>query len=214
MRPVLCMVTDRRRYGALRDGSEEDALIRCVAAAAAAGVDLVQVRERDLEAGPLAKLVARCIQAVAGTRTRVIVNDRLDVAHAAGAHGLHLPGHGVPALRARAAAPRGFLIGRSVHHASEAERVAHEGGLDYLVFGTVFETASKKVAPAGIKGLAAAVQAVSLPVLAIGGITLERASEIARTGAAGVAAIGMFADACTQGIDSMDALVAEWARRW
>jgi len=206
------MVTDRHRLDPFRG---EDALVRCVAAAARAGVDLVQVRERDLEGGALTRLVLRCVEAVAGTRSRVLVNDRLDVALAAGAHGVHLPGHGFSAARARAIVPPGFLIGRSVHHAGEAARVAEEGGVDYLVFGTVFPTSSKAgVAPAGVSGLAAAVAAVRLPVLAIGGITVERAREIGRAGAAGVAAIGMFAETCTLGIDPLHALVAEWTRQW
>lgn len=220
MRPVLCLVTDRHRFARLRSSSvgatsEEDALVGCVAAAARAGVDLIQVRERDLDGGALTRLVHRCVEAVAGTRARVLVNDRVDVALAARAHGVHLPGHGVPAARLRGIVPRGFLIGRSVHHATEAARVVEEGGLDYLVFGTVFATASKAgVAPSGVDGLAAAVAAVPLPVLAIGGISLERAAEIARSGAAGVAAIAMFADLCVQGIDRLNALVAQWAREW
>jgi thiamine-phosphate diphosphorylase len=209
--PVLCLVTDRHRLGPF----PEEALVRCVEAASHAGVDLIQVRERDLEGGALTRLVHRCVGAVAGTRARVLVNDRLDVALAAGAHGVHLPGHGVPAARVRRIVPRGFLIGRSVHHASEATRVAAEGGLDYLVFGTVFASSSKAgVAPAGVTSLHAAVASVPLPVLAIGGVTLDRAPEIARAGAAGVAAIAMFADACTQGIDQLNALVAQWARQW
>lgn len=190
-------------------------MVRCVAAAARAGVDLVQVRERDLEGGPLTRLVSRCVDAARGSATRILVNDRLDVALAAGAHGVHLPGHGVPAERARRVTPRGFLIGRSVHHATEAARVAADGAVDYLVFGTVFQTASKGgVAPAGVKGLAAAAAAVAVPVLAIGGVTADRVSEIARSGAAGLAAIGLFADACPGGIDSLKAVVAQCARQW
>ena len=189
--------------------------MRCVAAAAQAGVDLIQVRERDLEGGALTRLVASCVEAVRGTRSRVLVNDRFDVALAAGAHGLHLPGHGVPAARLRRVAPRGFLIGRSVHHASEAVREANEGGLDYLVFGTVYPTSSKTgIVPAGVAGLRAAAHAVGLPVLAIGGITIARARDIAGSGAAGVAAIGMFADACQHGVDSLNDLVAQWSRQW
>ncbi len=214
MRPVLCLVTDRQRLAA-STADAEDRLVECVGAAARAGIDLIQVRERDLEGGALTRLVRRCVEAVRGTRARVLVNDRIDVALAAGAHGVHLPGHGVPAARVRPIVPRGFLIGRSVHHASEAARVVEEGGLDYLVFGMVFATSSKAgVAPAGVEGLAAAAAAVPLPVLAIGGITASRAAEIARCGAAGVAAIAMFADGCTHGIDRLNALVAQWAREW
>jgi thiamine-phosphate diphosphorylase len=210
VRPVLCLVTDRQRLAPGADaGAQVDALIACVTAAALAGVDLVQVRERDLEGCALMRLVHRCVQAVRGSRTRVLVNDRVDVALAAGAHGVHLPGHGVPAPRVRQMTPRGFLVGRSVHHATEAEQVVREGGVDYLLFGTVFPTPSKAgIDPAGVAGLEAAVAAVPVPVLAIGGITLERAPQIAHAGAAGFAAIGLFADACTGRSDRMQAVVA------
>jgi thiamine-phosphate diphosphorylase len=209
VRPVLCLVTDRQRLAPDADPDARlDAVVDCVAAAAHAGVDLVHVRERDLEGAALMRLVERCVQAVRGSRTRVLVNDRVDVALVAGAHGVHLPGHGVPAPRVRLLTPRGFLIGRSVHHATEADRVVREGGVDYLVFGTVFPTSAKTgVQPAGVEGLEAAVASVPVPVLAIGGVTLERVPQIARAGAAGVAAIGLFADACAGGRDRLHALV-------
>ncbi len=76
--------------------------------------------------------------AVKGTRTRILVNDRLDVALAAGAHGVHLRGDSMPASRARSLAPIGFLIGRSVHSVDEAVRRHADGGVDYLLFGAVF----------------------------------------------------------------------------
>ena len=192
-----------------------DALVSCVAAVAQAGVQLVQIRERDLDGGALTQLAVRCVAAVRGTATRVIVNDRVDVALAAGAHGIHLPGHGVPASRVRALAPRGFLIGRSVHHATEAALMEQEGGLDYLVFGTLFPTPSKAdIHPAGLRGLSAAVAAVRLPVLAIGGVTVEHAAAIARTGAAGAAAIGLFCNACAAGPEHVRDVVAQWSSRW
>jgi thiamine-phosphate diphosphorylase len=169
--------------------------VASVAAAARAGIDLVQVRERDLDGGTLVRLVARCLDALRHTRTRVLVNDRVDVAMAAGAHGVHLRGDSVPAPRVRAVAPRGFLIGRSIHSREEAARVSAEGGLDYLMFGTVFPTTSKPdVAPAGVQALADVASASPLPVLAIGGITCETIRGLERSGAAGIAAIGMFTD--------------------
>ena len=162
------MVTDRRRLA----GGQEAQLIERVAAAARAGVHLVQARERDLEAGPLTRLVTRLVEAVRGTRARVLVNDRFDVALAAGAHGVHLRGDSLPAVRARRMAPPAFIIGRSVRSRDEALRAEDGGGLDYLVFGTVFETASKPgVAAAGLDALAELTAAVRLPVLAIGGMT-------------------------------------------
>jgi thiamine-phosphate pyrophosphorylase len=187
--PVLCLITDRRLCGP--DGT--DALIARVAAAAREGIHLVQVRERDLDGGPLMRLVSGCVEAVRATRTRVLVNDRLDVALAAGAHGVHLRGDSFDAPRVRSLAPPGFLIGRSVHSASEAVVAAHQGGLDYLIFGTVFTTPSKPgVDPAGIAGLSAVARATCLPVLAVGGMTWDKVGLVMGAGACGVAAITMF----------------------
>jgi thiamine-phosphate pyrophosphorylase len=187
---VICFVTDRRRFGG--DGTE--ALLARVRAAADAGVDLVQVRERDLEARDLLQLVERCLEAVRGTATRVVINDRFDVALAAGAHGVHLPANGAPAARLRSVAPSGFLIGRSVHDAGEAVAACGAGGLDYLICGTIFATDSKPgQAPAGIAALSAVARAVRVPVLAIGGITWASVPALAAAGASGFAGIGMFA---------------------
>ena len=184
------MITDRRRLA-----GGEDALVQRVAAAAAAGVNLVQVRERDMEARDVSRLVARCVAAVHGTRTRILVNDRLDIALATGAHGVHLRGDSMPASRARALAPIGFLIGRSVHSSPEAVAVCADGGVDYLLFGAVFTTASKPgQAPAGLEALAKVVDVTPVPVLAIGGISSDTAPRLAGTGCAGFAAIGWFAD--------------------
>jgi thiamine-phosphate pyrophosphorylase len=184
------MITDRRR---LHEGSA-DALVRHVGAAARAGVHLVQVRERDLEARALTDLVARCVEAVAATRTRILVNDRVDVALAAGAHGVHLRGDSVAAARVRALVPSPFVIGRSVHARAEAVQASEDGGLDYLLFGTVFATGSKPgVAGVGAAALADVAAATPVPVLAIGGLTIETLPHVAGTGAAGFAAIGLFA---------------------
>ena len=181
---VICLVTDRARIDVLPSVRE----------AAAAGVDLVQVRERDMPDRALLALVHEILAAVAGTATRVLVNDRTDIALAAGAHGVHLRGDSVRAARVREIAPRGFLVGRSVHTADEAVETDREGAVDYLVFGTVFPSASKPAAhaSAGLFELARVCSAVRTPVLAIGGITPGRAAEVARAGAKGIAAIGLF----------------------
>jgi thiamine-phosphate diphosphorylase len=185
------MITDRRRLGP----DSDDLLVRRVGAAARAGVHLVQVRERDLDGGPLQRLVARCVAAVAGTRTRILVSDRLDVALAAGAHGVHLRSDSVAPARARAIAPAGFLIGRSVHAVSDLAAATSGGGADYVIFGTVFATPSKAGQPvAGLAPLAEVVKASAVPVLAVGGISRQTAGRVAQAGAAGVAAIGLFAD--------------------
>jgi thiamine-phosphate diphosphorylase len=190
--PVVCMITNRRRLGE----RGEDALIRRVAAAARAGIHMIQIRERDMPDGALLALVTQAVNAVRGTRTRILVNDRVDVALAAGAHGVHLRGDSAPARRVRAVTPPSFLIGRSVHNRDEIVQVAAEGAVDYLLFGTVFDTTSKPNHPsAGLGGLTDAVTAAPrLPVLAIGGMTLDTVGQLPRTGCAGFAAIGQFTD--------------------
>lgn len=206
MHPVVCLITGGARLGA----AGAQATAPRVAAAARAGVHLVIVRERDLEGRALTALVRSCVEAVRGTRTRVLVNDRLDVAVAAGAHGVHLRGDSMLAVRARALAPPAFLIGRSVHSRTEAERVVDEGALDYLLFGAVFDTQSKPgITPAGVTKLAAVAAATRLPVLAVGGMTLQTLPGLSRTGAAGFAAIGLFADPSAA---SFAGLVAEASR--
>jgi thiamine-phosphate pyrophosphorylase len=186
------MITDRRRLGQ----DAEAALIRRVAVAARAGIHLVQIRERDLADGRLFTLVSQAVDAVRGTRTRVLVNDRMDIAIAAGAHGVHLRSDSVPAARVRAVTSSTFLIGRSVHAGDDVAGVAAEGAVDYLLFGTVFDTASKpNHRAAGVESLREAVQAARpVPVLAIGGITVRTAGQLAATGCSGFAAIGQFAD--------------------
>ncbi len=209
MHPVVCMISDRRRLG--DDG--EAALIRRIASAARAGVHLVQIRERDMPDGALLTLVTQAVDAVRGTRTRILVNDRVDVAIAAGAHGVHLRGDSAPASRVRMVAPPFFLIGRSVHALDEIAYVVADGDVDYLLFGTVFETASKpNRLSTGVAGLAAAVNAAAtVPVIAIGGMTLSSAGQLGATGCAGFAAIGQFADVPESDIPrTVTAALAAW----
>lgn len=204
MRPVIAMVTDRSRLGE----HWQSATALRVAAAARVGVHLVLVRERGLDARPLAALVTACLAAVSGTRTRVLVNERVDVALATGAHGVHLRGDSVRAGRVRAIAPASFLIGRSVHNRDEVERV-DDDALDYLLFGNVFETASKPGVPAaGTSRLADIAASTQLPVLAVGGMTAETVRGLGATGAAGFAAIGLF---CDTPLDRLHALVRQAA---
>lgn len=189
---LLCLVTDRRRL-AERLQIPPDAclaaLIDQLAAAAEAGVDLIVVREPDLPARALADLVRRTV-AVARGRARVVVNDRLDVALACGADGVHLRERSFDVAAARQIAPRRFLIGRSVH--DEAAARASDGA-DYLFAGTVFATTSKPGATRllGAAGLERIVRASSAPVLGIGGVDRpELVAAVMGAGAAGVAAIG------------------------
>ncbi len=202
-RPVLCAVTDRHRLGGA--GIDTDRLVAFIAAAARADLDLVQVREPDWEIGLLYQAVVRGLEEVRGSTLAIVVNDRIDVALAAGADGVHLREDSVPAARARAIVPPPRLLGRSVHSPHQVDAV------DYLIAGTVFTTASKPGQPElGESGLAAIVaSAAPRPVLAIGGVQPCRMAAIARTGAAGVAAIGCFADAWAAGASDLAGLVAE-----
>lgn len=191
--PVWCLVSDRRRLAGASEGSAR-ALVALVAAAARAGVQVIQVRERDLQAAELCALVRNCVAAVQGTGARILVNDRTDVALAAGADGVHLRHDGPQASRVRGLAPPGFLIGRSVHSVIDAKAAVADGAADYLIAGTVFQTPSKAAHQEllGLDGLRAVVAAADVPVLAIGGMTASVAIDVANTGAAGIAAIGMF----------------------
>jgi thiamine-phosphate diphosphorylase len=142
----------------------------------------------------------------------VVVNDRLDVALASGADGVHLRGDSIPPGSARSIAPPGFLIGRSVHHVEEARAVAPD--VDYLVAGTVFPTSSKagRTEWLGVEGLGRICRSVSVPVLAIGGMTPDRLADVATSGAAGVAAIGLFASENRSLADVVVDARTAWAR--
>lgn len=177
--PVVCLVTDRRAV--------QGALVAAVVRAIEGGVNLVQVREKDLAAGELLELVSQ-LQAHARGRALVVVNDRADVALAAGADGVHLPGDGLPIAAARRLVG-GLLVGRSVHTAEEAGRAADEGA-DYVLLGTVFPSRSHPGGPTG--GLEAVRRARAhcrVPLVAIGGITAENAASVMEAGAEGVAVI-------------------------
>ena len=198
---ILCAVTDRRGLGNVTlIGTAIDALTAQARAAADASLDFFQIREPDLPDAALLDLATRVHDAIAGSTLRLLINDRLDIAVAAGLDGVHLRGSSYPAPRARAMAAAGggrpMLIGRSVHGVDEARAVETAGGLDYLIFGTIFATASKPAdhVVAGVQTLDAAVRACRLPILAIGGISLENAALVAQSGAAGLAAIGLFQD--------------------
>jgi thiamine-phosphate diphosphorylase len=189
---TICLVTDRHR---LASGAAGEAAARCLLAqirhAASAGIDLVQIRERDLDGGALCEIVRAAVAAVRGTPTRIVVNDRLDVAIAGAAHGVHLRADSVGVAIARQLAPPSFLIGRSVHRAAD---LASASGADYLIAGTVFPSASKPESQPllGVDGLREIAASAAAPILAIGGVTLERLAEVAAAGASGVAAIGLF----------------------
>lgn len=196
-----CLVTDRARLCGAGAPFEDvrRCLVRQARAAAGAGVELLQLRERDLETAGLAILARDLVRATRGTRTRVVINDRLDVALACGADGVHLRADSMPAAAVRRIAPSGFLVTRAVHRPEDA---AAAGPVDYLVAGTVFATPSKPAdTPClGTGGLAAIVRAAGVPVLAIGGITAGRLEAVRLAGAAGVAGISLFIDSAVSDV--------------
>lgn len=191
-RPCVYLVTDRRQLSpasrSLRD--ELTALERFLDEAIEAAVDVIQIRERDLEAGVLAGLVGRVHARARGGGPRVLVNDRADVALAAGADGVHLRADGLPVARVRALHDE-WMIGRSGHSRDDLLDVI---GADYLLFGTVFPSASKPTAwpVAGLDALETMTASVTMPVVAIGGMTPARVAALVDAGAAGVAGIGVF----------------------
>jgi thiamine-phosphate pyrophosphorylase len=168
------------------------ALVRDAAAlpwALARGATIVQLRDPDATARVLEGEAGRL---VAESAVPVVVGGRADVALAAGAAGVHLPELDLPVAAARRLVARPLLAGRSVHSIAAAIE-AEAQGADYVVFGPVFATASHPgSAPAGLEALRGVVEAVRIPVLAIGGIDPERAAACREAGAAGFAAIGYF----------------------
>jgi thiamine-phosphate pyrophosphorylase len=169
-------------------------LLAVVSSAAHGGADFVQVRERDLDAASLVKLVRGCLDAVAGTEGRVLVNDRIDVALATNAGGIHLRSDSIPPRRARVLLGVSRIVGQSFHSVGEIRAASLETELDFLLFGTIFPSASKADGhmTVGLESLGEAARSTSQPVLAIGGITLEKVPAVARAGAAGFAGIGFF----------------------
>ncbi len=247
--PLLCYVTDRRSLSAAefaetcereardvveareslpqklrksqaREAEARKTLLQRIEDAAAAGVDWIQIREKDLSGKECSLLALEALQRAATSATRtassavppsrarasaagapILVNDRLDVALAVHAGGVHLGEKSLPPQEARRLVlslhrEKKFLIGVSCH-SLEAAKVAERGGADYLFFGPVFPTRAKAAygAPQGLERLAEVCRAVSLPVLAIGGITLDNCAACLSAGASGIAAIRLFQDA-------------------
>jgi thiamine-phosphate pyrophosphorylase len=202
---IVCYVTDRKSLIPPPYDSRGAKILENIRTALDAGVDWIQIREKDLPARELLGLARQAVQMAddRGAKTskpvQVMVNDRLDVALAAGAHGAHLgqaslvAGDVVRWCRA-GNARTDFAIGVSCHSLEEALN-AEKAKVDYIFFGPIFETPSKKEfgAPQGIQKLAEVCRTVpSIDLIAIGGVNAENAASCIRSGAAGIAAIRMF----------------------
>lgn len=204
---VLCYVTDRHLIPRAAAGDVREALLHKIEAAAAAGVDWIQIREKDLSGKDGAQLTHSAIKRSANsaasraTPAKILVNDRLDIALSEGASGVHLSERGLPISETKRlvnslGSSREFRVGKSCH-SLEAARSAEKSGADYIFFGPIFATPSKAAygASQGLEHLAAVCRAVAIPVIAIGGITLANCPACLAAGASGIAAIRLFQDA-------------------
>jgi len=196
-RPITYLITGGETSSATGPESEEfRRLLALVRAAVEARVTLVQLREKELTGRALFELAAAAAHVARGSATRVLVNDRADIARAAACDGVHLTTRSLDAAVVRRAFGEDFLIGASAHTLREA-RAARDGGADFAVFGPVFDTPPKRAygPPVGLEALADAARSLSpFPLVALGGIGEGNCAEALRAGAAGVAGIRLFAD--------------------
>src|SRR5947209_2864469 len=196
--PITYLITSGATTTQTTASSEEFlSILTVIQSAVDAGITLIQLREKQLSARLLFELTERAAELTRTSATRLLVNDRSDIARAAGADGVHLTAHSLEPTVIREAFGDSLLIGSSTHSLAEA-CAAHQADADFIVFGPVFETRSKKNygAPTGLKKLGEVVRAVSpLKVLALGGVTTDNAVECMRVGACGVAGISLFDDA-------------------
>jgi thiamine-phosphate pyrophosphorylase len=195
--PLIYLITSGETTGQTTRTSEEFAsLLRLVEAAVDVKVDFVQLREKQLSAAVLYQLTESAAALTRGSTTRLLVNDRSDIARTAGADGVHLTSSSIPTDVVRKTFGSEFLIGVSTHSLKEAAN-AHEKGADFVVFGPIFETSSKQRygRPLGPEELVKVTSRLTpFPVLALGGITSQRVAECFRGGAQGMAGISMFND--------------------
>ena len=198
--PILCYVTDGKSLASV---SGDDR----IPAASTAGVDWIQIRKKDLTAKELSSLTRKALAETGrtnqrdGITTRILVNDRLDIAFSERAGGVHLGERSLLVREVREwldaqadrAVRENFLVGASCHSLESAVSAA-QSGADYIFFGPVFATPSKEAfgAPQGLPLLAKICRSVTIPVLAIGGVTEQNAPTCFAAGAAGLAAIRLF----------------------
>lgn len=184
----LLLVTDRTRGG-------ERSFLDLLAQAIDAGIPAIQLRERDLPTREVLRLglALQCMAAPRGVS--LLVNDRLDLAMAMGLTGVHLRANSLPIPVVRRLGGPDCLIGKSTHSLAEVQ-AANQEGADYIVFGPVFDTPSKRPygPPLGVSQLAEACRISNVPVFAIGGVTTASVPVVRQAGAYGVAVIGAVLD--------------------
>jgi thiamine-phosphate pyrophosphorylase len=194
--PLLYYISDRRAFPG-NQNQQKLRLLDKIAECTAAQVDYIQLREKDMSIRALEELANAASQLLAkGSRTKLLINSRTDVALACGAHGVHLPAHDLPASEVRVVFARSGnfhpMIGVSAHSFDELS-YAESHGADFAVFGPVFAKGGE-VATGGLERLAQACRRAdrAMPVLAVGGVTLQNAKHCFAAGAEGVAAIRLF----------------------
>ena len=211
--PISYLITDgRTTHDTTSASTEFTRLFALVGACVLARIALIQLREKRLRPRVLYELARRAAELTRGTQTRLLINDRADIALAAGADGVHLTTRSLDPLVVRRIAPRDFLIGVSTHSLGEAQTV-RASDADFAVFGPVFDTPAKHAGgappppppPPGLEGLREAAHALApFPLLALGGVTRERIPQAIGAGAQGIAAIRLFSDE-----SELDAVVRE-----
>ena len=209
---MLYLITDRLALPAPHGPAQ----LGLIEQAARGGVPLIQIREKDLSARELAEFARVAVAVARPYGARILINDRVDVALATGADGVHLRVNSLAAENVRAIVPSGvpsdFLIGVSTHSLAEAQ-AAQAGGANFITCGPVYETPSKREygAPLGLAALRAIAESVSLPTYALGGINAENFLEPLRHGAAGIATISLFqnAERIAPVIDAINAVSRE-----
>ena len=196
--PLIYLITSGETSVQTTPASEDFArVLRLTEAAVSAKIDLLQIREKQLTGKTLYALATSAARITKGSKTKLLINDRADVALTTGADGVHLTTSSMPSKNVRQAFGESLLIGASTHSLAEAV-AARAGGADFIVYGPIFETRSKEKfdAPVGLDSLARICSELApFPVLALGGITLDRVAGCLLAGASGIAAISMLQDA-------------------
>ena len=185
----LYLITDRRLF------ADDNSLFAAIEKALKGGVEAIQLREKDLVTRSLLRMAYSLRELTSGYGAKLFINDRVDIAMAVDADGVHLGGQSMPAYAARKAAGEALLIGVSAHSIGDAIK-AEEEGADFITLGPIFETPSKIKygQPLGPGLLSGARGKISIPVFAIGGIKPERVGRIMESGASGVAVISAILD--------------------